>query len=82
MSNGAVDERVSEVLKQIGELPESFAISADQNLKVDLNIDSLQLIDVIVQIEACLGIEFGDEFSRDIITVGDLQRHVTEQVGA
>ncbi|GHE12524.1 hypothetical protein GCM10010339_76070 [Streptomyces alanosinicus] len=81
MSENVIDGRISEVLKQIAELPESFEITADQDLKTDLNIDSLKLIDVVVQVEAVLDVELGDEFSRDLVTVGDLQRHVSERVG-
>ncbi|WP_369389830.1 acyl carrier protein [Streptomyces sp. CG1] len=81
MLDSVIDGRISEVLKQIAELPESFEITADQDLKTDLNIDSLKLIDVVVQVEAVLDIELGDEFSRDLVTVGDLQRHVSERVG-
>ncbi|MEU0131820.1 MULTISPECIES: acyl carrier protein [unclassified Streptomyces] len=81
MSDSVIDGRISEVLKQIAELPDSFEVSADQNLRADLDIDSLKLIDVVVQVEAALDIELGDEFSRDLVTVGDLQRHVSEQVG-
>jgi acyl carrier protein len=81
MSKSVIDKRISEVLKQIAELPDSFEISADQDLRADLDIDSLKLIDVVVQMEAALDIELGDEFSRDLVTVGDLQRHVSEQIG-
>ncbi|MFJ2396481.1 acyl carrier protein [Streptomyces sp. NPDC087843] len=80
MSTTVIDGRISEILKQIAELPDSFEISADQNLRADLDIDSLKLIDVVVQVEAALDIELGDEFSRDLVTVGDLQRHVSEQI--
>ena len=80
MSDSVIDGRISGVLKQIAELPDSFEISADQDLRADLDIDSLKLIDVVVQVEAALDIELGDEFSRDLVTVGDLQRHVSEQI--
>ncbi|MER5406178.1 acyl carrier protein [Streptomyces sp. NPDC002769] len=80
MSTTVIDGRISEILKQIAELPDSFEISADQDLRADLDIDSLKLIDVVVQVEAALDIELGDEFSRDLVTVGDLQRHVSEQI--
>ncbi|MFJ2773518.1 acyl carrier protein [Streptomyces sp. NPDC087300] len=82
MSSIVIDGRISEVLKEIAELPESFEISAEQDLKADLNIDSLKLIDIVVQVEAVLDVELGDEFSRDLVTVGDLQRQVSEHVGA
>lgn len=81
MSDDVIDGRISDVLKQIAELPESFEITADQALKADLDIDSLKLIDVVVQVEAALDVELGDEFSRGLVTVGDLQRHVSERIG-
>ncbi|MFI6107799.1 acyl carrier protein [Streptomyces sp. NPDC051310] len=81
MSNH-VEEQISAVLKEVAELPDSFTISPDQELKSDLNIDSLKLIDVIVQVEAALDVEIGDEFSRDLVTVADLQRYVGEQIAA
>jgi acyl carrier protein len=77
-----VEEQISAVLKEVAELPDSFTISPDQELKSDLNIDSLKLIDVIVQVEAALDVEIGDEFSRDLVTVADLQRYVGEQIAA
>ncbi|MFF9865968.1 MULTISPECIES: acyl carrier protein [unclassified Streptomyces] len=81
MSNH-VEEQISAVLKQVAELPDSFTIAPEQELKSDLNIDSLKLIDVIVQVEAALDVEIGDEFSRDLVTVADLQRYVGEQIAA
>ncbi|MFJ8585141.1 acyl carrier protein [Streptomyces sp. NPDC093595] len=81
MSNH-VEEQISAVLKEVAELPDDFTISPDQELKSDLNIDSLKLIDVIVQVEAALDVEIGDEFSRDLVTVADLQRYVGEQIAA
>ncbi|WP_236242986.1 acyl carrier protein [Streptomyces sp. CC228A] len=68
------------MLREIAELPDSFEITPEQDLKADLNIDSLKLIDVVVQVEAVLDVELGDDFSRDLVTVGDLQRHVSEHV--
>lgn len=78
----SINEKISFVLKQVAELPESFEIRPEQNLKADLNIDSLRLIDVVVHVEATLDIAIGDEFSRDMVTVSDLQRYVTELVGS
>ncbi len=80
MSDSVIDGRIAAVLREIAELPDSFEITPEQDLKADLNIDSLKLIDVVVQVEAVLDVELGDDFSRDLVTVGDLQRHVSEHV--
>ncbi|GAB2949543.1 acyl carrier protein [Streptomyces sp. NPDC059173] len=81
MSDTVIDGRIAAVLREIAELPESFEITPEQDLKSDLSIDSLKLIDVVVQVEAALDVELGDDFSRDLATVGDLQRHVSGHVG-
>ena len=80
--NVIVNDRICEALKQIAELPESHQITADQELNTDLSIDSLKLVDVVIRVEAALGVELGDEFfSLSLVTVGDLQRYVIERVG-
>jgi acyl carrier protein len=76
--SASVDEKICTVLRQVAELPADAEITGEQELNADLAIDSLKLIDVVVQLEAELDIELGDEFSRDLITVADLQRHVGE----
>ncbi|OPG03925.1 hypothetical protein B1R27_26975 [Streptomyces sp. GKU 895] len=73
-----VDERIAAVLRQVAELPDSFRIEGSQELKADLGIDSLKMIDVIIQVEGELGIEMGDDFSRDLLTVADLERYASE----
>lgn len=74
-----IDDRISEVLKRIAGLPGSFQITADHDLKADLDIDSLKMIDVVVQVEAVLDAELGDDFAHDVVTVGDFQRYVSER---
>ncbi|WP_103503886.1 MULTISPECIES: acyl carrier protein [Streptomyces] len=76
----AVNETISSILKQVAELPDSFTVQSSQDLNADLGIDSLKLIDVIVLVESELDIEIGDEFSRDLVTVADLQGYVNELV--
>jgi acyl carrier protein len=70
------DERIAAVLRRIAELPNSAPVTSEHKLKADLGIDSLMLIDVVVQLEADLDIDLGDDFTENIITVGDLQRHI------
>ncbi|PCG84420.1 acyl carrier protein [Streptomyces sp. WZ.A104] len=76
----AIDNKIAAILKQVAELPDSFEVKAEQDLKADLEIDSLKLIDVVVLVEAELDIEIGDEFAGQIVTVADLQRQVDSLV--
>lgn len=73
-----LDEKIDAILKQVAELPESFEIAGEQNLKSDLGIDSLTLIDLVTHMEAKLDIEISDKFVVNFATVADLQHHVRE----
>ncbi|WP_392971401.1 acyl carrier protein [Streptomyces sp. LN245] len=75
MSN-AIDSRISDVLRSVAERPDTFEISGEQRLNADLGIDSLKFIDVIVHVEAAFDIELGDDFSRDLVTVADLDTYI------
>lgn len=77
-----INHEIAAILREIAELPSDAEITPAQNLKSDLDIDSLKMIDVVVRVEAVLDVELGDEFSADVLTVGDLQRHVHERVAA
>jgi acyl carrier protein len=75
-----LDEQIDAILKKVTELPEAFKIAGDQNLKSDLGIDSLTLIDLVTHTEAKLGIKISDKSVVNFATVADLQRHVRELV--
>lgn len=72
----SIDPRIADILRTVAEQPESFEISGEQDLKEDLGLDSLLLIDVVINIEAELGIDMGDDFSRDMHTVSELDEAV------
>lgn len=73
-----LDEKIDAILKQIAELPESFEIAGEQNLKSDLGIDSLTLIDLITHVEAKFGIKISDKSIGNFATVADVRLHVRE----
>lgn len=75
-----LDEKIDAILKQVAELPESFKIADEQNLKSDLGIDSLTVIDLVTHVEAKLGIKINDKSVANFATVADLQREVRELV--
>ena len=77
-----VEKEVITILRQIAELPDSFEVAAEHSLSSDLNIDSLKMIDLVLQVEAALDIELGDEFARDLVTVADFQNFVNDRVSA
>ena len=53
------------------ELPEGTEIKWDSKLGEDLNLDSLSMVELVMFLEECFGIEIPDEEAGNIVTVGD-----------
>src|SRR5262249_11908288 len=51
-------------------------ITADTRLREDLKLDSLDIVELVMEIEAELGIEIPDQDYAHIRTVGDLLRYL------
>ncbi|GAA1371278.1 acyl carrier protein [Catellatospora chokoriensis] len=75
-----LEQKIDGILKEVAELPESFEISGEQNLRSDLGIDSLSMIDLVMHVENKLDINIDEESVGSFATVADLQRHVRELV--
>ena len=73
-----LDEKIVKILKEVAELPEEFEIAGEQNLRSELGIDSLGMIDLVNHVEAELDIKIIEESVSNFATVADLQRHVCE----
>jgi len=67
-----LDARFEEILRSVGELPSALALAGDQDLRGDLGMDSLKLMDLIVHLEAEYDVEFGDDAMNGITTVEQL----------
>ncbi|MEV8637976.1 acyl carrier protein [Streptosporangium sp. NPDC051023] len=77
----SVHPKIAAILRRIGELPASREITDDQSLQDDLGIDSLKLIDVVVNVEEELGVALDDDVVPRLVTVGDIDRYVAELAG-
>ena len=53
------------------ELPEGTKITWDSKLGDDLMLDSLSMVELVMFLEECFGIEIPDEAAGEIVTVGD-----------
>ena len=53
------------------ELPEGTEIKWDSKLGDDLMLDSLAMVELVMFLEECFGIEIPDEEAGNIVTVGD-----------
>jgi acyl carrier protein len=74
-------ERVQGVVsEQLGVEPEKVTLDAE--FVQDLNADSLDLVELIMQLEEEFGIEISDEQAENIQTVGDAVEFIQEHMAA
>ena len=55
-------------------------ISLDANIREDFDADSLDMIDIIMDIEDELSVEVPDEVLNDLITVNDVVEYIEENI--
>lgn len=67
-----MESRFRQILQSVAELPDSFDILNTHELRSDLDIDSLRLIDVVLNVEQEFEVELGEEELAKVNTVGDL----------
>lgn len=72
-----VFEKVRDVIaQQTGISPEE--IKMESSFVEDLNIDSLDLVELIMALEDEYGVEFSEEDAEQIKTIGDIVHYITK----
>ena len=57
-------------------------ITADTKFQQDLNADSLDILQIVSELEAVFGMEFDNDDAANIVTVGDTVKYVQKALGA
>ena len=73
-------EKVREIMTESLNL-DADAITPESNLREDLEIDSLDAVELIMNIESNYGITIEDDAIENIKTVGDIVNLVQEKLG-
>lgn len=68
-------EKVIKLIAEFAEVPES-EINENTNLTKDLELDSLDLVDLIVEFEKIYGASIPDTDLKTIQTVGDILKYI------
>jgi len=69
-----------DIQKRLSELTDGKEVTEDLSFR-DLGLDSLDLVDLVMELEEKAGIEFEDEELFNIKTVGDLYMLVDKKLG-
>ncbi len=77
-ANEAIFSDLKEIIvEQLAVDPEE--VSMEASFVEDLNADSLDLVELIMEIEEKFGIQVPDEIAEKIVTVGDAVEYIQEQ---
>lgn len=69
-----MNQKFEGIIRSVGEIPESTVLDETQRFEADLGVESLALMDIIVNIEAEFGIEI--EAVHRFATLGELWQQV------
>ena len=72
-------ERIKKVLNNYTEIP-SEELTPETDLIKDLDLTSLDVIDIVLAFEDEFDIEIPDRAIRDLLTVGDIEKYLNEHV--
>lgn len=64
-------EKVKEIISEVLNIP-TDKITLETNLKDDLKVDSVDLLELIVEFEDVFGVEVSNDDVKGIVTVGDI----------
>ncbi|NMM47869.1 acyl carrier protein [Flammeovirgaceae bacterium KN852] len=81
MSKEEIIEKVNEFLVEEFEVEEE-SITPDANLKETLDMDSLDYVDLVVEIESNFGFKVQPEDFVDLVTFQDFYDYITRRVEA
>ena len=74
----AILEEVKEIITRYVKI-EPEKITLESNLNEDLDADSIDIADVVMDIEEKYGFEFSDEDAENIVAIKDLVRVIEER---
>ena len=72
-------EKVKKILSEQFDVEEE-TITIDTSFTDDLNADSLELVDLIMDVEDVFEIEVEDDDAKGISTVGDLVKYIEDKI--
>lgn len=76
-----LEDTLRDIVIEVGELDDPAAVTLTANLFKDLGLDSMQALEIVLEIEQRLGIKVPEARLREIRTLADAVR-VARELGA
>ncbi|WP_422926431.1 acyl carrier protein [Singulisphaera sp. PoT] len=77
MSDPALISQVTAIVRKAGKVPANVLITTDSRMVEDLNIDSLDLVDVILKIQDEFDVVVEDDDLPLLLSVADLVNYIS-----
>ncbi|KAF0506222.1 acyl carrier protein [Pediococcus pentosaceus] len=77
MSKEEIFNKIAEILADRFEL-KTEQITNTLNFKEDLNADSIDIVEFVLELEDTFGAEITDEAAENLVTVGDVVDYISE----
>lgn len=76
-----LEDKLRDIIVEVGELDDAAAVTATASFFKDLGLDSMQALEIVLEIEQRLGIKVPEARLREIRTLDDAVR-VARELGA
>ncbi|WP_406696121.1 acyl carrier protein [Singulisphaera sp. Ch08] len=82
MTDPTLLAEITAIVRQAGRIPNQLVVTAESRMVEDLNIDSLDLVNVVLKIQDHFDVAIDDEDMPDLRRVSDLATYVAARRGS
>ncbi|AGA26563.1 acyl carrier protein [Singulisphaera acidiphila] len=82
MNDSNLLAEITSIVRQAGRIPNQLVVTAESRMVEDLNIDSLDLVNVVLKVQDHFDVVIDDEDMPNLRRVSDLAAFVAERRGS
>lgn len=82
MNDSNLLAEITSIVRQAGRIPNQLVVTAESRMVEDLNIDSLDLVNVVLKVQDHFDVVIDDEDMPNLRRVADLATFVAERRGS
>jgi acyl carrier protein len=77
VTENQIRSELAAIFEEVSGVPDED-VRLDANLRDDLDVDSLSMVEIMVVVEQKFGVSLPDELAAELRTVGDLVNHIQQ----